>query len=150
MLLAQSSTCGIVCLFLIKCYLLKIVKSRNLKWYLVQSSIPFLHVLYLNTTRNRGVKIVLVGWILILTQYRLHRVSEICNLQGPRELLILQSRWDLSSLNASCVRNLRAGGGGGTVLQQWVLASNNSLHSINCMELYCAINHKLIMIMLQC
>ena len=29
-------------------------------------------------------------------------------------------------------------------------SSNNSLHSINCMKLYCAINHKLIMIMLQC
>ena len=40
-------------------------------------------------------------------------------------------------------------GGGFTlcpVLQQWELASNNSLHSINCMELDCAINHKLIMI----
>ena len=111
-----------------------------------------------NTTRNGGggggYKLcfnLLVGWILILNQYRLHWVSEICNLQGPRELLVLQSRWDLSLIKCMCEESKGRGGGFTLcpVLQQWELASNNSLHSINCMELYCAINHKLIMIMLQ-
>ena len=106
-----------------------------------------------NTTRNGVYKLcfnLLLGWILILNQNRLHWVSEMCNLQGPRELLILQSRW--GSILIKCMWEESKGGGCilCIVLQQWVLASNNSLHSINCMELDCAINHKLIMIMLQC
>ena len=52
MLLAQSSTCGMVCLIAIKCYLLKIAKLRNLKLHLVQSSIPFLRVLYYTNDIN--------------------------------------------------------------------------------------------------
>ena len=60
----------------------------------------------------------------------------------------------VGSIFNECMWEISKGSGGCTlctVLQQWVLPSGMlpvTLHSINCMELDCAINHKLIMIML--